>query len=284
MKKSFVIIVSIVSIILFILSGCDSTSFKYNKLYTEYVYVGTDSVFMPSGRTLVLNSDGSFTMHFDDELELTGIADLIEREQTIFLDCDENTAAVVKQRYKDSVLADPENAMPVEILDVILESLDISEEIHYYKSYMFSSSFISAHRYIDTTLYSFGEDYSVFEGVYKVQDYDGLMLLKQGVIYVQDEEEPVSGSFPTVKGSYIYANDFITMTINDSEGNPQAAQKYLVADLILPFEISTDETESETDTILDDEEWNEAIKDQLVNLQGQKIKVLVLCFYTKDKI
>jgi len=284
MKKHIKVIISILSLILlFSLTGCNNT-LKYDKPYTEYVYMNSEGVFMKSGRILTLSSDDTFTLVFDEDLTLAGTVEHIEKEQTIYLDCDENTSQVVKDRFKEKVLSDPENILSIDIIDMMLQGITISEEIHYYKKYIYSSKFISAHRYIDTDLYQYGEDYSQFEGVYSVKDYDGLMLLKNGEIYVQDSENPQVGQFPLYKGSYILGNDFITMTINDNEGNPQPPQKYLVAELTIPFNLSADKTLSPDEDSTESEQWYEDIEDQMEELQGQKIKVLVLAFYTRENM
>lgn len=283
-KLRIIISIIIISSLLVISYGCNPTALKYNKVYTEYVYINYEGVFIESGRNLTLNKDNTFEIVYNEELALNGSYEHILREQTIYLDCDENASNVVKERFKEKILNDSENTIPLEILDMILDGIDVSEEIHYDKDYIFSTSFISAHRYIDTSLYDYGVDYSEFEGVYTVKDYDGLMLLKNGKIYVQDPEEPKTGEFPEYKGSYIYANDFITMTINDEEGNPQPSQKYLVADLILPFELKIEDNLSPITEDKEDDKWYEMIEDQLDELKGKKIKVLVLCFFTREKM
>ena len=186
---------------------------------------------------------------------------------------------MAKDLYKQKLLNDPENILTVEIIDMMLEDIIITEELHYYNQYIFSSRFITAHRYIDTTLYSFGQDYSEFEGVYYVSDYDGLMLLKNGEIYVQDTTDPKDGEFPTYKGTYLISNDFLTMTINDGEGNPQDPQKYLIAELTLPYDMEIDESSED-----ESEEWYSDMKEQLEELAGKPVKVLVLCFFTRDNL
>lgn len=274
----------ILVIILTALTGCNTASLKYGKTYTEYMYIGSESIFSESGRSLTINSDDTFTMVLSEGLILTGTTEHLIKEKTIYLDCDENTSEVVKQRFKETILNDPESGMSVEMLDMFLEAMTISEEVHYYKNYIYSSAFISAHRYIDTTLYSYGEDYNAFEGVYSVKNYDGLMLLQHGEIFVQDAEKPETGKFPIKRGSYVIGNDFITMTINDAEGNPQAPQKYLIAELTLPYEMRQGGSLSPDDTTTEKDEWYEAIEDQLESLAGKKIKVLVLCFYSSKKM
>lgn len=259
------------------MSGCKPASLRYDKLYTEYIFVGTEGVFVPSGRQLTINSKGSFTMVFDEDLTFTGVVDHIDKEQTIYLDSDENTSTVVKNRFKDKILSDPNNVIPIDILDMMMDSIDITEQMHYHKNYIFSSRFISAHRYIDTALYSYGEDYGAFEGVYSVKNYGGLMLLRHGEIYIQDPDDPKAGQFPIYAGSYVYANDFLTMSVIDYEGNPQPEQKYLVAEVTLPFELQEGEDIDFTD---EDSNWYDTIEDQLDDLKGKKVKVLVLCFFT----
>ncbi|MGI6702241.1 MAG: hypothetical protein ACOX3U_07295 [Christensenellales bacterium] len=277
-------IIILITVMALVLAGCNRTSIKYGKQYTEYAFVGDEGAFVPTGRYLTLNRDDTFTMIFDEDLTLTGEAEHIDREYTVYLDCDENTSLAVKEMFKQRLINDPDNILDIEIIDQMLEGMTISEEMHYYKKYIFSTNFISAHRYVDTNLYQYGEDYGKFEGVYTVKQYDGLMLLKHGEIFVQDTVNPKPGEFPVYKGTYIYGNDFITMTINDEDGNPQPPQKYLVAELTIPYDLRPDDSLSPSDDDAEKEEWYEMIEDQLEQLKGKKIKVLVLCFYTRNKM
>jgi hypothetical protein len=284
MKKHIIPVISIIAVLMLITFSACTKTIKFDETYYEYAYVNTDGVFVPSGRSIILNKDGYFTLTYSEDLELSGEYEHIENEKTIYLDCDDNTTTVVKEIFKQKLLNDPENVLTIEIIDLMLEDIVVTDELHYYKQYIFSSKFITAHRYIDTALYSFGQDYSAFEGVYYVSDYDGLMLLRNGEIYVQDTEDPKDGEFPKYKGTYLVSKDFLTMTINDEDGKPQDPQKYLIAELTLPYDMKVDDNSISVDEEIDDEEWYSDMEDQLEELAGKPVKVLVLCFFTRDNM
>lgn len=282
MKRYYKLIVSLLTMaILFSFFGCGK-DIRYEKLYTEYVFIGKDGYFVESGRSLILHKDDTFTLYLDkavEELILKGAIDYMLQEQRMFLDCDANTTKAVKERYKNILLNELDHNLDVEIIDMLLESVTISEEIRHHNGYLYSPRYITAHRYVDTSLYTSADEYENFEGVYYLKGSDQMMLLRHGEIYVQDPKDPKVGEFPEPRGTYVYANNFVTMSIVNADGEKLPDQKYLVADLILPNEYEIDDEEDEDKN----EQWYDALEGQMEDLAGRKIKVLVICFYSLDK-
>lgn len=286
MKKFYKLLIGIITVaIMLSFFGCGA-DIKYDKLYTEYVFMGSEGLFIESGRTLILYKDDKFTLQLDKEvenLELNGVIDHLPEENRMFLDCDENTTNSVKERYKNILLNELDYSIDIEVIDQLLASVTISEEIRYDKGYLYSPRFITAHRFVDTSLYVSADEYAEFEGVYFLKGSDQMMMLKHGKIYVQDPIDPKVGEFPEDRGSYIYANNFVTMSIVNADGEELPEQKYLVADLILPHDYEIEDATEEEETDEGSSEWYDALEGQLEDLAGKRIKVLVICFYSLEE-
>ncbi len=293
MRKIILIaVVTVVMLLSFGLYGCNKkTDLQLNTEYKEYMYNGNTGIFETSGRSLIFADNESFSMVFDYDVALTGPVQHFITEQTLLLNCDANSIGIVLatlQELSEEYADDEDLKYLTSAVQFLVNSTEsVTEEIHYYKQYLYSSYGISGHRYVDTTTDIYGSDYNSLEGVYSVKgDYEGLVLLAYGNIYIEDPTNPVDNEYSYQVGDYTVANDFITMNF-DREGEDPFTQVYLVADYIMPSDLSLNPNLSVSEVDegdLDYEAWYADIEDQLDDLAGVKIKVLALQFYSTTSI
>lgn len=291
MKKNiYVKILALVMVItsFALLFGCNKANIKYNVEYFEYKFVDSQNIFMQSGRKLEFNKDNTYTMVYNDSIKMSGTVKNIEQEKTLLLEASETSINIIKSKIKnefEKLWGEDSTPNKKELLKKMLDTLNLSEEIHCYKNYMFSTKTIEAHKDINTEKYD-AKSYSEVEGIYQIKNYEGLVLLKENKMFIKDPKSKIVDDYSKQVGTYRVSNDFITLTSLETKEGETKSIKYLLADYILPFNPKVVENSEEDSKESNDENksWVEKYNKELSKIKGAKIKVLVDFFYSTDKI
>lgn len=260
--------------------GCQKAADKASD-YTLYTFDTTDNSFYNLGTRLSFDEDKtSFTLNFNDTLQLFGAADKITNGYLLQLQADVYTQALQAINALD---AEQKKALDDDTYKAWASAIILQQQVFFYDDYVFGHDSIDLMRRSDGTKSS----YTSVEGYYdSMSDAESIYLFKEGKIYanVKDEDgkakyqnnKPVMNTLPSAV--YELNHGFIIFTRVDSNGQTVLVDGrpsrivYLLASITYPDDIA--------DVLADNDFGDEAVA-FAKKMAGKSVGLLTKTFYSR---
>ena len=257
-------------------TGCGSSGIKAKENYYLYTYDAKTNSLVKMGTSLRFGDKlETFEYTFGgDELTIGGKVEHTAVPDAYTITCNEEVVALVKERYRQSLVDGGADKQTLDLYDSIAVSFTPRSQYFAYEGSLFLASSIELYHEV-------GKDSDSFEGVYNVDDSDESLRLRGGYMYGKDK----NGEYTEKKGYYTVSRGILTLTSTNEDGTDLYVEgvlyrkRYLMAKITIPEDgnlLGTD-----FDDQLDSSAFVKSINARKSEYSGKTITVLAEKFFAR---